>query len=150
MSMTLVGRDTLVINGRVIHDFAHGVYANLTFEASLLNMQISKDGNVLLQQNLQGEKAKLSLRLAVGSFDDQYLSGLLQAWINDPASFSLISGSFAKRVGDGQGGVKNVVYQLAAGAFTKIPSANADTDGGEAMSVAEYEMFFVLQNRAIQ
>ena len=51
---TLTGRDTLVIGGRVIHDFAHGDYVHITFENALMNMKISKDGNVLIAQNLQG------------------------------------------------------------------------------------------------
>lgn len=150
MGTTLTGRDTLVINGRVIHDFAHGKYVEITFESPLLNMDVSKDGNVLLSQNLAGQKAKLTLRLGVGSFDDQFLSGLLQTWINDPPTFTLLTGSFAKRVGDGKGETKNVIYQLAAGSFSKIPEIQSEAGGSTDQAVATYDMMFVLQTRAIQ
>jgi len=149
MSATLTGRDTLVINGRVIHDFAHLDYAHITFEDKLLNMRISKDGNVLLAQNLNGQKARLVVRLGVGSYDDQYFGSLLQSWINDAATFPLMTGSFAKRIGDGMGNVKNVTYQLAAGSFEKIPEAKANSEGEEEQAVVVYEMLFVLQSRAI-
>ena len=93
---------------------------------------------------------KLTLALGVGSFDDQYFTGLLQGWISDAPSFQLMSGSFTKRVGDGIGGTKSVVYQLAAGAFDKIPEVKANAEGTEDQAVTTYEMTFVLQNRSIQ
>jgi len=147
---TLTGKDTLVVNGRVIHDFAHGDYVHITFENNLLNMKVSKDGNVLLSQVLSGQMAKVVVRLGIGSFDDQFMTALMQAWLSDAPTFSLMSGSFSKRVGDGKGGAKNVVYQLVAGSFNKIPETMASAEGTEDQGVAVYEMLFMLQNRSIQ
>lgn len=150
MGFSLTGKDTLVLDGRVIHDFAHGQFAHVAFENPLLNMSISKDGNALLTQQLDGQRVRLTVLLQAGSLDDQIFNSKLKSWLDDAASFQLMDGSFTKRVGDGKGNVKDVIYQLAAGAFSKIPEASSSSTGDTATAIATYEMLFVLQTRAIQ
>jgi hypothetical protein len=150
MSTTLVGRDTLVLNGKILHNFASGKYVTLTFDNPLTNMMVSKDGNVLLVLNLNGQKVKITVRLQVGSFDDRQLQPQLQAWLSDPATFVPLAGSFSKRCGDGLGNVKTVVYQFVAASFGKIPGAEADSNGTEEQAVAVYEFEALLQSRSIQ
>lgn len=148
-AVSLTGNDVIVINGRVFHNFADATMAELTFEANLMEIKASKDGNTIYALNEQGRVADLKLRLLLGSSDDKYLNSLLAGMKADPAGFILMVGSFTKRVGDGQGNSNLVVYQVVGGAFSKMPSAKSSASGDTDQSVVEYMIKFGSNDRAV-
>lgn len=149
-SVSLTGKDVIVIDGRVFHDVADGDFALLEFDNDIASIKVSKDGNSIFALNETGNVVKATLRVLLGSADDVVLNSRLQQLKNDFSGFTLLVGSFTKRVGDGAGNVKNVVYNLANGIFKKNVNVKSNAEGDTDQSVAVYELLFRNQNRAIQ
>ena len=147
---TLVGHGVFMVNGTTITDVADGDYLTMVFDADLFNMKVSKDGNVLYALNETGNKVKTTLRLPMGSGSDSFLNSLLQNLKADPAGFTLLTSSYTMRVGDGKGGVKDVVYQLANGIFIRWPNAKINAEGDVEQAVAVWTIDYLNQSRSIQ
>lgn len=148
-AVSLTGKDVLVLNGRVLKNFADGDLAVLGFDGDLMAVKASKDGNTIFALNEQGRVSELKLRLLLGSSDDKYLNSLLASMKADPAGFILIVGSFTKRVGDGAGNSALVVYQCVGGAFSKMPMAKSNAAGDTDQSVVEWSIKFGNADRAV-
>lgn len=148
-SVSLTGDDVITLNGRVFHDFAAGDVIKLDYNGDLVTVKPSKDGNIIYALNVDGKMAALTLRLLLGSSDDQYLNSLLASQINSLAGFTLIVGSFVKQVGDGQGNITNVVYNTVGGVIKRFPNAKTATAGDTDQSIAEWMLEFGQTTRAI-
>jgi hypothetical protein len=149
MSVSLTGADVIVINGRVFHDFADQDFVKLEPDQDLANLKVSKDGNTIYALNQTGRQVPVTIRLLRGSADDRFLNSLLQQMLNDFSAFTLMVGSFTKRIGDGVGNVSSEVYQLAGGVFKRYPSAKSSAEGDTDQSVAEYMLVFLNGGRSI-
>ena len=149
-AVSLTGQDDVIINGRVMRDVGDGDWCTLDFESDIANLKVSKDGNTIYALNSTGRAVKTTLRVLAGSADDKFLNSLLTAMKADFSSFSLLSGSFIKRVGDGAGNISSVVYQLAGGIFKKDIATKGNAEGDVSQSVAVYELLFKNQGRSIQ
>ena len=148
--VSLTGDDVVVIDGRVFHGVADADYVHLGFDNDLAKLKVSKDGNTIYALDQTGNIVTVTMRLLRGSADDIVLNSRLQQMKNDFSGFTLMVGSFTKRIGDGAGNVKNDVYSLANGIFKKMVAATANAEGDTNQSVAVYEMVFFNQNRAVQ
>ena len=148
-SVSLTGSDVVTLNGRVFHDFANGSVVKLDFAGDLIKTQASKDGNIIYALNTDGRVSNLTLRLLAGSSDDRYLNSLLASQLQDLSGFTLIVGSFVKRVGNGAGVVTNVIYNTLGGVILRFPGASTDTAGNTDQSVAEWALQFGSNTRAI-
>ena len=148
-SVSLTGKDVLTLNGRVFHDFAAGDVAKLDFDEDLVAVEAAKDGNIIYALNEKGKLASLEILLLLGSSDDRYLNSLLASQNSDLSAFVLIAGAFVKRVGDGQGNVRNVVYNTLGGIIRRIPGAKTNTTGATEQSVATWMLKFGNSTRAI-
>jgi len=148
--VSLTGNDAVIIDGRVFHGVADADYVHLEFDNDIANVKVSKDGNTVFALNETGNLVKVTMRVLVGSADDIVLNSRMQQMKNDFSGFTLMVGSFTKRVGDGAGNIKNVVYNMANGIFKKMVSAMANAEGNTEQSVAVYEMLFRNQSRSIQ
>jgi len=148
-SVSLTGKDVVTLNGRVFRDFANGDIAKLDFDEDLVNVEASKDGNIIYALNEKGKMASMELRLLLGSSDDRYINSLMASQLSDLSAFILIAGAFVKRVGDGQGNVKNVIYNTLGGIVRRQPSAKSNTTGDVEQSVAVWMFKFGNNTRAI-
>ena len=148
-SATLTGNDVVTLNGRVFHDFAQEDITVLEFEENLVNVEASKNGNIVYALNEKGKMATLTLRLLIASSDDRYLNSLLAAQIADFSGFVLIAGSFVKRTGDGAGKIRNVIYNTLGGVILREPGAMTNTSGKVDQSVVEWKLKFGNNTRAI-
>lgn len=148
-STSLTGSDTIKINGRILNDFADGNVAHLTFTADLVTVKTGKNGNSIYAFNNTGRQCDVALRLLRGSADDKYLNEQLSLFKNDPAQFSLLSGEFDKRVGDGTGAVTVDSYTMSGGAFKKQVDVLEDADGATDQAVAIYALVFSNAPRSI-
>ena len=147
---TLVGHGTFVIDGTILTDVADGDYATLAFDADLINMKVSKDGNVIYALNETGNKVKTTLRIQLGSGTDSFLNSKLANMKSNLAGFTLMSGSFTLRSGDGAGKTRDIVYQLANGVFIRWPNAKTNAEGDTEQSVAVWTIDFLNQSRSVQ
>ena len=148
-AVSLTGKDVIVLNGRVMKNFADATLAELTFDTNLMEVKASKDGNTIYALNEQGRVSELKLRLLLGSSDDKFLNSMLASMKSDPSGFILILGSFTKRVGDGAGNSSLVVYQCVGGAFSKMPAAKSSAAGDTDQSVVEWAIKFGSADRSV-
>lgn len=147
---SLTGTDTISISGRNLTDLGSGACVELTFPDDLATMKASKNGNTIIAYNNQGQVVDCSIRLLLGSSDDKYMNSLLQLQKQDISTFTLMTGVFSKRVGDGQGNLSTKVYQLNAGVFKKQPDAKTSSDGDPEQSEVVYMLRFGTGDPSIQ
>lgn len=147
---TLTGKDGIQIDSRVISDLAEGDAVQLNFPNNLGEAKAGKNGNIIYAVNESGRICEVILRITAGSPDDKYLNSRLQEMKGDVAKFILLTGVFAKRVGDGTGKINSVIYECTGGVFKRQPDAKSSAEGDVAQSVAVYTIVFGAGNRSIQ
>jgi len=145
----LSGQDTIIINGRVINDLADGNCCELTYPTEIAAVKTGKNGNSIYALNTTGKQADLKLRLVRGSDDDKFLLNLLNNQQNDFPGFTLLTGQFVKKLGDGAGNLTSDVYNVSGGIFTKQVQGVQNVEGDTGQSTAEYEMKFSNGPRAL-
>lgn len=150
MEQTLTGKDGIQIDSRVISNLAEGDAVVLSFPNDLGVAKAGKNGNIIYAVNENGRLCEVTLRITIGSADDKYLNSRIQELKSDAAKFILLTGVFAKRVGDGQGNVRGVIYECTGGVFKRQPDAKSSAEGDVAQSVAIYTIVFGSGNRSIQ
>jgi hypothetical protein len=149
MVTSITGKDTVVLDGTILNDFADGDCAKLTFPNDLVTLKTGKNGNTLYAFNYSGRQCQLELRLVRGSADDRLLTQKLALFKNNPAAFTLITGTLVKNVGDGAGNVKSDTYTLAGGAFKKETEVKENADGDIEQSIALWTLLFSNAPRSI-
>ena len=148
-TVSLTGRDTVKINGRVLNDFADGDNAHLTFPNDLVVIKTGKNGNSIYGFKNDGRQAELVLRVLRGSGDDKFLNNLLALMKNDPPAFVLMTGEFVKGVGDGAGNVTGDTYVMSGGVFKKQTEVIENADGNTDQAIAIYTLAFSNAPRSI-
>lgn len=149
MSVALNGKDTLILDARILTDLADGDTAVLEFPNDLAGVKVGKNGNTLFAFNSTGQTCNLTIRVVMGSEDDKYMNSRLQEYRNDPASFVLFKAELIKRVGDGEGNVINNTYKVSGGIITKIPGAKENVEGDTEQSVTIYTITFANTDRSL-
>lgn len=145
----LTGNDTLTINNRVFKDFADQSIINIEFGNSRVGHTTGKNGNTVFATDKQGENATVTLRLVAGSSDDIFLNGLSVQQGKDLPTFSLMTGTFTKRIGDGNGAVKFINYALLGGVFEQFINTQEQLQGDTEQGIAVYTLWFAQAERAI-
>ena len=148
-SFAITGRDTLTIDNRVFTDLADSDVSMLTFPNDLTQMKTGKDGNTLFNINQTGNNAELVLRLVRGSDDDKFLNSKFRKIKSNLPEFTLMSGSFVKKIGDGSGNITNDEYSLAGGVFKKAVETKESAEGDTESAVSIYNLSFAQADRAL-
>lgn len=149
MTVALSGNDTVLINNRVLSDFADGDYAAMTFPNEIASVKTGKNGNSIYGLNTTGKQCDFVLRLIRGSGDDKFLNGLLANQQSNLPGFVLMNGEFVKQIGDGTGAIKNDTYIMSGGVFTKQVEAKGNVEGDTEQSVSVYHLKFSNAPRVI-
>ena len=142
---SLTGDDTIVFNNRVISAFGDGDCGHFTFDNDKVAMKIGKNGNAIYARNAPGQQMKIQLRILIGSADDKFFNSLMAQQDDDLASFSPLTGSLTKRIGDGAGNISSVVYPFTGGVFQKNVGADTVAEGNTDQSIAVYDFFTRLE-----
>lgn len=150
LTVALSGDDTLQINNQVISSLANQDPGRLVLPNEMANVEQGKNGGSVYAQNAMGFIADLTIRLILAGVDDKYLNSLLNQQVTAFSSFTLMTAVYTKRVGDGQGNISNVIYQLAGGVFSKGPEAMTSARGDVEQSVAIFPIRFGNWTRLIQ
>ena len=146
---SLTGNDTFILNDRVYKNFADGSTINITFPNNRTGHTTGKNGNTVFATDKQGMNAEVELRIIAGSSDDVYLNGLSIQQEKDLPSFSLLNGSFTKRIGDGTGKVKFINYVLLGGVIDNNIETSENLQGETDQGIAVYKLFFAQAQRAM-
>lgn len=145
----LTGNDTLTINGRVIKEFADQSTVTIEYGNARAGHTTGKNGNTVYSTDKQGENAMLTLRIVAGSKDDEWLNGLSVEQERDLPSFALMTGTFAKRIGDGTGRVKFLNYALLGGVFEQNPNISENLQGDTEQGIQVYQLWFSQAKKGI-
>ncbi len=148
-TVSVTGKDTVTINGRILNDFADGNIAELTFQNDLVTQKTGKNGNTIYGFNFSGQQCEVTLRLLRGSSDDKFLNGLLLSCINNFSLFTLMTGEFTKNIGDGAGNIQTDTYVMSGGAFKRQTDVVENADGNTDQSIAIWHLLFSNAPRAI-
>ena len=150
LTVALSGADTFQINHQVISTMANQDPGHLTLPNEIATVEQGKNQTTVYSQNNMGYIADFMLRLTLAGVDDKYLNSLLQQQTINFSGFSLMTGTFNKRVGDGAGNISTVIYQLSGGIFSKGVEALTSARGDANQSVAEWHIRFGNWVRLIQ
>ncbi len=141
-TIALSGSDTITINNRIFSDLADANCLDLTYPSDIANVKTGKNGNSIYGLNETGKQCEVKIRVIRGSSDDKFLNGLLSQQQQNFSGFVLMTGSFIKRLGDGQGNVTSDTYIMSGGVFTKQIEGKTNVDGESEQSVAMYTLKF--------
>ena len=145
----LTGNDSFILNNRVFNDMADGSTISITFPNEKTGHTTGKNGNTVYSTDKQGLNAECELRLIAGSSDDIWLNGLSIEQERDLPTFTLLNGSFTKRIGNGAGKVKFINYVLLSGVIRQNIDTDENLQGETEQGIAVYRLFFAEAQRAI-
>jgi len=148
-TVSLTGADTIVLNDRVFVDTADGDIAALSFPNDLANVKTGKNGNSIYAFNETGRQCEFKIRVVRASSDDKFLNSILTKMKSDFSAFTLITGVFVKRAGDGQGNITNDNYTVSGGIVKKNVEAKSNVEGDADQSVSEYTIHFANADRSL-
>lgn len=141
-TVAMSGADSVIINDRILVDFADADTAVLDFPNDIAMVKTGKNGNSIYSLNESGKQSELKLRIIRGSADDKFLQNLLTQQQNGFSAFVLMTGELVKQIGDGQGNVSNDTYIMSGGIFTKAVPGKSNVDGDTEQSVSIYTIKF--------
>jgi hypothetical protein len=147
--VALTGKDTTIIDSRLITAFGNGDVVLIDAPNNLGEAKAAKNGNVLIAYNASGKQVVVTLRIIRGSDDDKYLASRMQEFINDPPAFVLMAAEFIKRTGDGAGTITNEIYTMQGGFIQKMPGAKENVEGDTEQAVSIYQMIFSNADRVM-
>lgn len=147
---TTTGADTFILNGRVFNDFVDGDTVSVVFPNETASSVTGKGGNSIIAKNYTGDNADVDVTISVGSSDDVFLNGQVNSYDSDPASYALMNGSFVKRMGDGTGTVRRVVYEFEGAFVRQKVDARENASGDVEQGKALYRLRVLRAKRTIQ
>ena len=145
----LTGNDDLILNDVSIDEFTDNSTITITFPNEKVGISTGKNDNTVFATNTQGKNVQVELRILAGGKCDAFLNGLSIQQDRDLPSFTLMNGSFSKRVGDGKGNVRRINYTLLGGTFRQNVDAQENLTGDTEQGTALYRMTFAQGARAI-
>lgn len=146
---SLTGNDTLQINDRVLVDFGDGDIATLAYPNELVSVKTGKNGNSIYAFNETGKQVDVEIRVLRGSPDDKFFNSLKLGMQSDFPAFTLLTGEFVKRVGDGLGNVNREIYSLSGGIFSQSVDSQANVEGDTEQAIAIYRLKFTNAPKSI-
>jgi len=147
MTIALTGNDTIIIDGLPLIDLANGDVGTLTFPNDITSATTGKNGNSIIALNETGKIAELSIRVLRGSSDDKTLNSKFKTMEADLPSFTLLTGSIVKRIGDGISNVVEDTYALSGGTFSKRVETTSNVEGDIEQGVSVYNIRFTNSSR---
>lgn len=147
MTIALTGNDSIIIDGLPLVDLANGDVGTLTFPNDITSATTGKNGNSIIALNETGKIAELSIRVLRGSSDDKTLNSKFKTMEADLPSFTLLTGSIVKRIGDGISGVTEDTYALSGGTFSKRVETTSNVEGDIEQGVSIYNIRFTNSSR---
>ena len=147
MTIALTGNDSIIIDGLPLVDLANGDVGTLTFPNDITSATTGKNGNSIIALNETGKIAELSIRVLRGSSDDKTLNSKFKTMEADLPSFTLLTGSIVKRIGDGISNVVEDTYSLSGGTFSKRVETTSNVEGDIEQGVSVYNIRFTNSSR---
>jgi hypothetical protein len=148
-SVSLVGKDTVIIKNRIFKDFGNGDTINIDFPNNLVEAKIGKNGNRIFAYNSNGEVVTVTIKLLRGSADDKFLNTEITTFKGNPPSYILMTGEFIKNIGDGAGNISGDTYTFDGGIVQKYPSVKENTEGDTEQALSIYQLIFTNTSRSI-
>jgi len=145
---TLRAGDSLILDGKVVLDFADGDYFTTDYPNDLATSSKGKNGNGITVKNEQGTVVNTTLRILVGHETDKYLNNKLIQFKNDTLHYSYITATATQYYGDGNGNVEKKVLNLTGGVVLKPAGTISSASGNTDQAVAIYTLQFLNSDEA--
>jgi len=146
---TLVGQDTIVLNGRTLSNLGFGTVVDISIPSALVEIESGKDGSAIYAMNQAGRQAEVKVRVLVGTPDDVFLNNLNERFKANFAGSELINASFVKRTGDGHGNITTTTWVLSGGVPGTVPADKWDVNGNTEQALMEYSFKFSRAERQL-
>ena len=148
-SVSLGGQDTIEVGqqtSRQLVNLADKDYGHFTFQDSIVDMTVGKDGISMQAFNQKGLKGELAVRVIRGSSDDIFLSMIAQQEIiTQLVGFYPVSASVTKMQSDQAGNITPVTYLLSGGTIKSLPELVSNAEGNTDMLVAVWTIQGVVE-----
>lgn len=138
---TLVGDDTIIVNGRPLKDLADGDFGTIAVGEDIAKNQTGKNGWGVVAFTPKGLNANITLRIPVGSDDDNYLQNEFNKFKINKTAYQLFNLTANKLVGDGTGVNKTIQHFCQGCYITKQPETKFNAMGETEQAVAVYNIF---------
>ena len=148
-TFSMIGSDTITINGRNLSDFANGEICKITFSTELATVKTGKTGNSIISQNASGFQGTMELKVLRGAADDKFMNSILESYRGNPTGFTLMSGQAAKQIGDGRGNLTADTVVLSGGVPSKQVEFVANVEGDTEQAIAMYTIQWAYCDRSI-
>lgn len=146
--MAIVADSTLIINERIISELANSTSVDLTPPSELVQMNIGKNGHILVGENAQGKMTDLKIRIVLGGSDDKFLNSLLTQANQRLSTFVPLTCKVSHIVRNAEE-VNLVQHILGEGVFAQLIPASMNAEGDTEQAVAVYSFKFGRYRRVI-
>lgn len=138
--MILIGKDNFTLdNISAANSLANGDVITIAPDGALNNKMITYGGQQVIAEDRNGLAHTLTIRPLVGSELDRHLLAKYAEYKEDSPSYSAMTGTATRRLGDGAGNVMNDDFVLTEMVFANSPSnATINTEGSVDQAVREY------------
>lgn len=147
MAFFLTGKDTVTLTqgsaSRTLADYPNANIAVVNIPNDSSNTLVGKDGNGIIAFSAEGGMGEIDLRILTGSSDDKYMNAILASYINNPTGFVVLSGTFVKTLGDGNGNLTRKTYSFSGGVIAKLPDSVYNISGDTEQAISGYKIRFV-------
>lgn len=148
-TQALSGKDTIVIDGHIFNDQSDDDVVTVTYPNDLATVKTGKNGTAIFGQNEGGRQADVTIKVIRGSADDKFLLARQTVQVADLASFTNMTGTFVKKIGDGKGNISNDTLILSGGVFSKYSETKSNVGGDTEQSSIMYHLKFANAIRVI-
>lgn len=144
----ITANDTLIISGMFNGSLVQQTFTTLSdkstvhleFANDLANGTVGKNGNGIIAANKKGSMSEMTLRPLMANADDNFLLAQLAQWTANPTAFVVLTGSFVKNFGDGQGNQVRKSYVLNGGFVQKHTDLTENVEGETDQAVSVYKL----------
>lgn len=140
---TLSAGDSLVLDNKVVLDFADGDFMTIEPANDTATSSKGKNGNGVTVMNEQGSIMNVTLRLLAGHETDKYLNNKLVQFKNDTLSYSYMTATATKYFGDGNGNISKKIITLTGGVVLRPAGSTSSANGNVEQAIAVYSLQFL-------
>ena len=140
---TLSAGDSLVLDDKVVLDFADGDFMTIEPANDTATSSKGKNGNGITVMNEQSSIMNVTLRLLSGHETDKYLNNKLIQFKNDTLSYTYIKATSTKYFSDGNGNISKKIINLTGGVVLRPAGSTSSATGNLEQAIAIYNLQFL-------
>jgi hypothetical protein len=134
----IASNDGLIINSRVITNFAGPKSILTEYPNDINDIHIFKNGNMIWMRKIQGLLVNITIKLMINSDDDKFLNSLFKSSQQNPNIFSPINMQHIKNTTNENGNLLQAIVDIPWAMFQKLPSMQDDSEGDVEQAISTW------------